>query len=602
MLKKFAAMRPMSLKARVLLLVSCVLIACIWGLAAQLAAVVQADIKKTIADQLSATVAYAANDLDHEIRMRTDVLVRIAAAASPGLLDHPPAVQRFIEERYLSTVIFPSGIFATDRMGRVMADFPAFPGRKGGFVGDRDYFLEVMAGGKPVISRPLTGRFTNQPLVMISVPLKDAQGAIIGQLGGGIPLSNDDLFGRLEKTRIGESGFILVISPKHRLIVSATDQSRILKPLPARGANALLDRRVEEDFFAAGVTLNSQGIEVLSVAQKIESTGWLLVVGLRTDEAFAPVTKLKQQIYLAALWISLVVVLILFLALKRMLSPLDEAASTMKAMTEEEIPLAQIAVRRKDEIGNMVGNFNRLVESRLHLEEQLRLMNEALEQRVAERTQELRVMTRRYMNVQESEKRRLARELHDKVSSNLTAINLNLGLIETELPKEAGARASVRLSDTVALVKDTMVSARDISADLHPAVLDYGGILHALQDYGRNFMNRTGISVEVLGNDEDLRFTPEIEIALYRIALEALTNCQKHADAQSVAIELSSEGEHTTLSISDDGSGFDPAALANGESMPGLGLLSMRERAEAIGGKLMLSATPGKGTTITVKL
>jgi len=205
--------------------------------------------------------------------------------------------------------------------------------------------------------------------------------------------------------------------------------------------------------------------------------------------------------------------------------------------------------------------------------------------------------------VQELEKRRLARELHDKVSSNLTAINLNLGLIVSQLPQPLDDRLRPRLSDTVSLIKETMVCARDISTDLHPAVLDYSGVVHALQDYGRLFMARTGVSVVIADSEEELRFSPEKEIALYRIAVEALTNCLKHAQAHSVTIALNREEDRVTLTIADDGCGFDPAALARftqGGQQPGLGLLSMRERAESIGGQFILESAPGKGTRITV--
>ena len=241
-------------------------------------------------------------------------------------------------------------------------------------------------------------------------------------------------------------------------------------------------------------------------------------------------------------------------------------------------------------------------------------MNDKFEQRVAWRTQALRAMTQRYMTVQESENHRLARELHDKVSSSLTAIHLNLGLVQMALPEAGDESIRARLSDIIAMVKDTMASARNISADLHPPVLDYGGVVQALRDYGKAFTKRTGIAVEVFSNEEDLRFTPEIEIALYRISQEALNNCLKHADARSVSIALLAAGEdegvdaprHATLTIKDDGNGFDPAELGEGSiegsQLPGLGLFSLRERADAVGGKFTLETAPGKGTTISVEV
>ena len=214
----------------------------------------------------------------------------------------------------------------------------------------------------------------------------------------------------------------------------------------------------------------------------------------------------------------------------------------------------------------------------------------------------LQVMTRRHAGAHESERRRLARDIHDRVSSNLTAIGLGLGLIESQLPGDAAASIRDRLAITREVLKDTMLTAREISHDLHPAVLEYGGVYPALEDYARKYSGQTGIEVEMTGKDRGIRLSPDAEIALYRIAQEALTNCAKHADARTVTIEFNGDAEHALFVISDDGIGFDSTWLSNGWDRPGLGLLSMRERAEAIGGKLTLDSAPGLGTRVMVEI
>ena len=183
----------------------------------------------------------------------------------------------------------------------------------------------------------------------------------------------------------------------------------------------------------------------------------------------------------------------------------------------------------------------------------------------------------------------------------MTAIGLCLGLVKTQLPDDVSTSVFARLSDTEALVRETIMTAREISHDLHPAVLEYGGVLPALMDYGRKFSANTGIAVKVEG-DQEIRYPPETEIALYRIAQEALTNCAKYANATTVMITLNGDVEHCTFVISDDGVGFDLNGLTDGKNVPGLGLLSMRERAEAIGGKMTLESKPGLGTRITVEI
>jgi len=620
----------MSLKLRVMLLVTALIVVGIWGLALRVAAVLQDDLEQDVAAHLSAMVGYVGADIDNNFQFRIDVLSKIAAAIRPELLADPLKLQRFLEQSPLASEIFSLGIFVANRQGVDIADFPRLPGRRGGFVGDRDYFLEVMGGGKPVIGSPVEGRFIQRPVAIVAVPLKDAFGATIAILGGASALSDMSLFGQLEATRIGKSGYFLVSSPKDNLFVSASDRSRILTPEPPRGAMPLLDRRRDEGYEGPGIHVNSKGHEVFSVSHNMKTTGWITIAGIDTDEAFAPIRSAKRQIYVSALVISLAVALLLGLLLKRQMAPLDEASEVMRRMTEGETPFATVPVTRDDEIGRMLVNFNRLVEERRRAEDEVRELNLHLERRVADRTHDLsmvnqsledeiaerkraeqqardlsnrlRAMSRRFMGVQEEERRRLARELHDRVSSSLMAIGVNIDLVRKKLAPALAADLTLRLATAADLVRETMLSSRDISGDLHPATLDYDGIVSALEDYGHEFARRTGIDVEVKDNCRDLRFAPEHESALFRIAQEALMNSAKHAGARHVTIELSCDAGQPILTILDDGVGF---ALSSQDAPPdssGLGLLSMKERAEAFGGTFRIESSPETGTAIIVEV
>jgi PAS domain S-box-containing protein len=374
--------RSMSLKTRIVVLVVVLLIAGIWGLAARVSAAMQADLQRLLSDQLLATVGYVAADLDSNIKLRFDVLNEITASITPDLLTDPRRLQTSLKQRHGSVALFRSGVFAVNAQGVIVADYPGVPGRLGGFVGDRGYFQAVMAGGKQIVSSPRLGRFSKVPLVSLAVPLHDAAGKPAGALIGTIYPSDPSLFGAMEATKLGKTGYFLVASPKDRIFVSATDKNRILQQVPQPGANPLFDRRIA-GFEGPGVVVNARGFEVLTANRDMKTTGWIVIAAIPTEEAFAPIATLKRQIYLAALLISLLVALALRVVLVRQLAPLAAAATAMRRMSEGKEKFAPLPVVRDDEIGALVGNFNRLMSERDRLEQVLRATHERFRDLVA---------------------------------------------------------------------------------------------------------------------------------------------------------------------------------------------------------------------------
>jgi NO-binding membrane sensor protein with MHYT domain/two-component sensor histidine kinase len=221
-----------------------------------------------------------------------------------------------------------------------------------------------------------------------------------------------------------------------------------------------------------------------------------------------------------------------------------------------------------------------------------------LEAQVAQRTAELGRMNRRLVETQEVERRQLARELHDRVGQNLTALGINLDILRSRGKDREDAEVLARLDDSIALVDSTADAIDDVMAELRPPMLDDHGLFAALQWLANQVLRRTGIDVLVRGDDPAPRLAPEAEIALFRIAQEALNNIAKHARATRIMIELHVAGTECVLSVSDDGAGFDPQALLQ----RGHGLTMMRERAQSVGGHLEVRAAPGKGTEILIRM
>ncbi|MDZ4253488.1 MAG: PAS domain-containing protein [Sulfuritalea sp.] len=211
-------------------------------------------------------------------------------------------------------------------------------------------------------------------------------------------------------------------------------------------------------------------------------------------------------------------------------------------------------------------------------------------------------LSRHLVVVQESARRRLSGELHDRTSPNLAAIGVNLDVITATMLKEPSPLLSERIEDVRALIEDTTASIREICSDLRPPVLDYAGLAAALESYIKQFQRRTGVAVRFDCALPAARLAPELESVLFRTVQEALTNCAKHARARAIVVSLCFDSPRVSLIVSDDGTGFDPAALGKTTHTGGLGIITMREMAEFSGGGFRLESAPGNGTRITVDL
>ena len=239
--------------------------------------------------------------------------------------------------------------------------------------------------------------------------------------------------------------------------------------------------------------------------------------------------------------------------------------------------------------------------ARLHAQVRLEVNDERLLSRLQKNSAErLQSLTRRLMDAEEQERKRLGRELHDQVGANLSALLLGLALVRSEVPHEEASLLGKRLADFESILHDTMKHVRDVLSDLRPTALDELGLLSALRHQAAVLTARTGVCFSVHGTEPSPRLRPECEIALYRIAQEAWSNVLKHADATRVTVTLVERSNSLSMLIEDDGKGFEPADRVPG--LPTLGLTTMRERAEAIGAVIELDAAPGAGVHLSLHL
>jgi PAS domain S-box-containing protein len=217
------------------------------------------------------------------------------------------------------------------------------------------------------------------------------------------------------------------------------------------------------------------------------------------------------------------------------------------------------------------------------------------EQALRAYAERLQSLSRRVVELQEGERRHLARELHDEIGQSLTAIGINLQAVK----RSCGAAELPPLDECIGIVDRAMQQVRDLSLDLRPAMLDDLGLVSALRWYLDLQAKRVGYKARLAADTNDVRISPAIEIAAFRVAQEALTNVARHARARRVNVRLRVRDGALRLVVRDDGGGFDAdAILRRGRRGEGLGLLGMRERAALLGGQVMIRSAPGRGTEV----
>jgi PAS domain S-box-containing protein len=224
------------------------------------------------------------------------------------------------------------------------------------------------------------------------------------------------------------------------------------------------------------------------------------------------------------------------------------------------------------------------------------------EQELRRYADELRVASRKLVEVQEAERRALANELHDLIGQKLTALNINLSIVKIESMSATEEQVGPRLEDSLKLVEETIESIRGVMTELRPAVLDDYGLGPALRWYAKQFGNRTHVATKVIEHGPGRRLPSTAEEAFFRIAQEALANIAKYAGAEKVTVSLDTTSNATCLTIADDGHGFDPSIRPQPSSDHGWGLMIMRERAAAVGADLTIESALGQGTRIIVTL
>jgi signal transduction histidine kinase len=222
-------------------------------------------------------------------------------------------------------------------------------------------------------------------------------------------------------------------------------------------------------------------------------------------------------------------------------------------------------------------------------------------QEVTQAKQDLEQLSARLLEIQEDERRRIARELHDEIGQTLTALRIEISRAQAAF-KAGSASARDRLEEARALAEKTLKTVRDISLLLRPALLDDLGLAAALQWQSEDFSRRAGIPCRYSEEGLEDALPDAHKTCVYRVVQEALNNCEKHSGAGEVRLTVRQSGRELRVEIGDDGHGFRPDSQGNPAGVAGLGILGMRERAAMLGGTLEVETDPQRGTRVRLSL
>ncbi len=224
--------------------------------------------------------------------------------------------------------------------------------------------------------------------------------------------------------------------------------------------------------------------------------------------------------------------------------------------------------------------------------------NAVLFEQMQASTARMQSLSRRLVEVQESERRHISRELHDEAGQALASLRYGLRLLEREI--DEGGSATERVAELMHRTDAVIEGLHRLAADLRPASLDHLGLEAALRQYSRSAGPKFGLTVRFKARGfTSERLPTVVETALYRVVQEAMTNVVRHARATQVDVLAERRGDRVIVMVEDDGVGFDPDQDQRGDHC---GLLGLRERAEGLGGSLTVESAPGAGTTIVVEV
>ena len=352
-------MRPRSMKTTLILAVSGSMIVVVLGISCAMFAYHERSYEEQIAAAQFSLTSLVANDIDDKLTSVHSQLIELSRIVQPEVLRDPERAQEFLDRHAKIHAVFSNGLFFFSDKGALIAESPRF-NRRGWDFSFRSYLSTTLATKKPYISAPYySSHPRNPPAIMMTAPLLDAVGNVVGVLGGSIDLLNDRVLGRAVNIRSGKTGYFFVFDRDRRMILHP-DRSRILKQDVPVGSNALLDRAVA-GFEGTEETVNSRGLRAITSFKHLTATEWIVGANYPVVEAYAPIYLAKQVLLLAIAAATCGVIALVWSLMNRLTRPLLDFTNHVGSISRKHGRERLAAVTTRDEIGRLAQTFNRMV-------------------------------------------------------------------------------------------------------------------------------------------------------------------------------------------------------------------------------------------------
>ena len=551
-----------------------------------------------------------ADNLDYILKSNLVLLQEVALGARFGFdKDIPKNVKEALREAFLQS-IFTEGVFLVDRSGKMVWAEPRPRPRM-----DKDRSLlapirDAFEAGRPEVSNLIVDGVRR---IYAVVPIRNWRGDLVGAVGGELDPGNPRFRSLLHPIRLGDTTYLDLVDGRGVVIASTKAERAFINSDHGRFLAGLI--REKRSVVGSCHTCHEQkGFaererEVVAFVP-LTNAPWALSIRQAEKEALAPAFAMERRFLFLGSVTILVALLFAWGVARSVTKPLGILTEAAKRITKGDLdrPIPQFG---EDEIGFLAQSLDRMQMTLKASLDTIAQGRRDLEKRVQERTRELEALyqelrrkeemrgelLRKVISVQEEERKRIARELHDETSQDLATLLLS---VETTVGSVAEPLKE-RLMRMKAMANRTLDSIHRLIFDLRPSVLDDLGLASAIRWAAEGRLEPLGIDLafEVIGTERRLK--PEIETTLFRIGQEAISNIARHAEASSVRIMVEFGDRSVRLQVEDNGKGFEPEKVASSADRA-IGLLGMRERAALLDGAFAIDSEPGKGTRLTIEI